>query len=335
MSSYADAGVDVGAADRFASSIASRVTATWGENVVGTFGGFATGLTIPTGYEEPVLMMTTDGVGTKAEIARQVGRFEGIGFDLVAMCVDDLAASGARPIGFTDYLAVGALDPVRDRRLVESVAAACEVAGCALLGGETDIHPGVMEPTQFDLAGAALGVVEHSKMLDPDHIALGDVLVGLASPNLRSNGFSLVRAVFAETDYDRPAFGGTLGDALLEPAVIYAPAVLAATDLLEVRGLVHITGGGLPGNLPRVLPAGLTASVDTGAWQPPPIFTLIQEQGRIERLEMYATFNMGVGFVAIVPAGSEQETVALAQQHGHEAMVIGEVIEGDRLDLAG
>ena len=226
MSSYAEAGVDVAAADRFTESIADRVTATWGENVVGTFGGFAAGLTLPGAFAEPVLMMTTDGVGTKTEIARSLGRFAGLGRDLVAMCVDDLAAQGAQPIGFTDYLAVGALDPVRDRTLVGSVAEACELAGCALLGGETAVHAGVMEATQFDLAGAALGVVERSAMLRPELIEPGDALVGLASPNLRSNGFSLVRSIFSEPDYGRPALGTTLGEALLEPSVIYSPAVL-------------------------------------------------------------------------------------------------------------
>ena len=334
MSSYAEAGVDVAAADHFADSIADRVTATWGDNVIGTFGGFATGLTIPDGYHEPVLMMTTDGVGTKAEIARQLGSFDGIGHDLVAMCVDDLAAQGARPIGFTDYLAVGALDPVRDRSLVESVAAACEVAGCALLGGETAVHPGVMEPTQFDLAGAALGVVERSNMLAADDIEPGDLLVGLASPNLRSNGFSLVRSIFTRSDYDRPLFGSTLGKIILEPSVIYAPTVLAAARALPVRGLVHVTGGGLPGNLPRVLPVGLTVAIDTGAWNPPPIFTLIEEQGRVDRAEMFTTFNMGIGFVMMVPAGTEGESLALAHEHGHTATVMGQVVEGDRLDLA-
>ena len=333
MSSYRQAGVDVAAADGFAESIAARVTATWGDNVIGTFGGFATGLTIPAGYRRPVLMMTTDGVGTKAEIARQLGRFDGIGHDLVAMCVDDLAAQGARPIGFTDYLAVGALDPVRDRSLVESVAAACELAGCALLGGETAIHPGVMEPTQFDLAGAALGVVERDAMLEAGHIQPGDLLIGLASPNLRSNGFSLVRSIFSASDYHRPIFGTTLGEVSLEPAVIYAPSVLTAVEALPVHGLVHITGGGLPGNVPRVLPDGLTVTIDSRSWEPPPIFGLIEEQGRVDRAEMFATFNMGIGFVMIVPPGTEAESIALVGDGGHAATVIGRVVPGDHLEL--
>ena len=329
MSTYSEAGVDVAAADRFTKSIAERVTATWGDNVVGTFGGFAAGLTIPAGYDEPVLMMTTDGVGTKAEIARTLGRFDGMGHDLVAMCVDDLAASGAAPLGFTDYLAVGALDSVRDRALVASVADACRLAGCALLGGETAVHPGVMEPTQFDLAGAALGVVEKNAMVDPGRVRPGHAIVGLVSPNLRSNGFSLVRSLFAESDYQRPALGSSLGEVLLQPSVVYAPAVLAATRLVPVAGMVHVTGGGLPGNLPRALPDGLTAHIDPTRWEPAPIFELIRDQGRIEPDEMFRTFNMGIGFALITGAEAVGDLIDALGTHGHQAHHIGDIAEGD------
>ena len=333
MSSYSEAGVDVAAADRFTESIAAKVTATWGDNVVGAFGGFAAGLTIPAGYQEPVLMMTTDGVGTKAEIARTLGRFGGIGWDLVAMCVDDLAASAATPLGFTDYLAVGALDPVRDQALVASVANACTAAGCALLGGETAVHPGVMEPTQFDLAGAALGVVERTAMVDPSRISAGDEIVGIVSPNLRSNGFSLVRSLFSESDYQRPALGSSLGEVLLEPSVVYAPAVLDVASRLPILGLVHVTGGGLPGNLPRALPDGLTAHIDPSRWAPAPIFGLIQDQGRLAQEDMFQTFNMGIGFALITGPATAEATINLLARHGHEASVIGAVIEGDEVTL--
>lgn len=329
MSTYSEAGVDVAAAERFTDSIAARVTATWGENVVGTFGGFAAGLTIPPGYDEPVLMMTTDGVGTKAEIARALGRFDGVGYDLVAMCVDDLAAAGAAPLGFTDYLAVGALDPVRDQALVASVAAACQSAGCALLGGETAVHPGVMEPTQFDLAGAALGVVERRAMVDPARVAAGDAVVGVVSPNLRSNGFSLVRSLFSESDYQRPALGSSLGEILLEPSVVYAPAVLAAAALVPVSGMVHVTGGGLPANLPRALPDGLTAHIDPARWEPAPIFDLIRDHGRIDTAEMFGTFNMGIGFALITGAGAVRDLIEALDTHGHEAHHIGEIAAGE------
>ena len=329
MSTYSEAGVDVAAAERFTESIAERVTATWGENVVGTFGGFAAGLTIPAGYDEPVLMMTTDGVGTKAEIARALGRFDGIGHDLVAMCVDDLAASGAAPLGFTDYLAVGALDAIRDQALVASVADACRLAGCALLGGETAVHPGVMEPTQFDLAGAALGVVERNAMVDPGQVKAGHAVVGVVSPNLRSNGFSLVRSLFNESDYQRPALGSSLGEILLEPSVVYAPAVLAATRRVPVSGMVHVTGGGLPGNLPRALPAGLTARIDPTRWEPAPIFNLISDQGRIDPAEMFATFNMGIGFALIAEAEAVADLIGALDEHGHAAHHIGDIVTGE------
>lgn len=333
MSSYSEAGVDVAAADRFTESIAAKVTATWDENVVGRFGGFAAGLTIPPGYRDPVLMMTTDGVGTKAEIARSLGCFTGIGWDLVAMCVDDLAASAARPLGFTDYLAVGALDPVRDHALVASVADACTAAGCALLGGETAVHPGVMEPTQFDLAGAALGVVERSAMVDPDRVSAGDKIVGIVSPNLRSNGFSLVRSLFSNSDYQRPALGSSLGEVLLEPSVVYAPAVLDVAQRLPIFGFVHVTGGGLPGNLPRALPDGLTARVDPSRWAPAPIFRLIQDQGRLAEQDMFHTFNMGIGFALITGPATAEATINLLARHNHEAFVIGTVMAGDEVTI--
>ncbi len=334
MNSYTESGVDVAAAGDFTDSIADRVTATWGKNVVGRFGGFASGLTLPAGYEEPVVMMTTDGVGTKAEIARLLGRFDGIGQDLVAMCVDDLAAEGAAPLGFTDYLAVGALDPGRDEALVASVAAACEAAGCALLGGETAVHPGVMEPSQFDLAGTALGVVERSDMPDSTRVLPGDVVIGLASPNLRSNGFSLVRSLFVESDYERPTLESTLGEVLLEPSVIYAPAVLAVLAAVPVSGMAHVTGGGLPANLPRALPEGLTAHIDVRSWEPPPIFGLIQDQGKIEIGEMFHTFNMGIGFALTVRPESASEVIDELAAHGHSALVIGEVVQGSEVRIA-
>lgn len=333
MTSYSDAGVDVGAADRFARSLADAVTATWTENVVGTFGGFAAGVTIPNGYDEPVLMMTTDGVGTKIELARRLERYDGLGHDLVAMCVDDLAAQGAQPLGFTDYLAVGALDESRDGALVASVAAACRIAGCALLGGETAVHPGVMDPAQLDLAGAALGVVERNDIPDPTRITDGDAIVGITSPNVRSNGFSLVRALFSRAEYDEPLFDTTLGEVLLEASVIYAPAVLAARTELPVDGLAHITGGGLMGNIPRALPEGLTAELDAAAWLPPPVFEVIRRRGGIEPTEMFATFNMGIGFVLIVTPDLVTDTVSLLAEQGHEALPIGRVVAGNTVTI--
>ncbi len=308
---YRDAGVDLVGADRHVAAIASTVTSTWTDNVVGGFGGFAAGVTIPPGYSNPVLMMSTDGVGTKLELARRSGLWDGVGHDLVAMCVDDLAAVGAQPLGFVDYMAVGSLQPERDRAIITSIARACTEAGCALLGGETAEHPGVMDIDAVDLAGAVMGVVEHDSRLSPDGVVVGDLVVGLRSPNLRSNGFSLVRTVMGDTpDYDT----------LLAPSVIYSPAVQEVAGL--VKSAAHITGGGLPGNLPRAVPASLGVVVDSSAWEPPEIFSTLGARG-IDEAEMFATFNMGIGFCLIVdPSAANEVQNTLAR---HEATVIGRV----------
>jgi phosphoribosylformylglycinamidine cyclo-ligase len=323
VTSYGEAGVDLGGAERHVRSIASPVTSTWTEDVVGDFGGFAAGVTIPPGYSEPVLMMSTDGVGTKLELARGAGRWEGVGFDLVAMCVDDLAAVGARPIGFVDYLAVGALDPERDRAIVESVAAACRQAGCPLLGGETAEHPGVMVPDAVDLAGSVMGVVERGSELGPHRVAGGDVVIGLISPNLRSNGFSLVRAVFGEE------VDGHI-ETLLAASVIYAPAVLAALEAGGVHAAAHITGGGLAGNLVRALPSGLGARIDPSTWDRPPVFDLVAERG-VPEADMWSTFNMGIGFCLVVDP--EHVDDVLKSLFKHDPRIIGEVGPGERVTL--
>ncbi|MDH3306624.1 MAG: phosphoribosylformylglycinamidine cyclo-ligase [Acidimicrobiia bacterium] len=338
MATYKQAGVDIEAADRLVGSIAADVTRTWGNDVVGGFGGFAAGIRIPAGFEHPILMMSTDGVGTKLEIARRHDALDGIGFDLVAMCVDDLAAVGASPLGFTDYIAVGAIDPVREQRIVRSVAAACAAAGCALLGGETAEHPGVMGVDHLDVAGAALGIVEEGHEVTGDGIRPGDAVIGMFSPNLRSNGFSLVRQVF---DLDRlhdqfPGDTRSVGDVLTEPSVIYSPAVLAAVATGGVHGLAHITGGGLPGNVGRPLPTGLQAVIDTASWMPPGVFEVVARRGEISRPEMFATFNMGIGFVAVAQRGATDDIIATFAAHGHDAAVIGSIRPGDQpVELAG
>lgn len=307
MGSYKEAGVDLEAAERHVSAISKAVTDTWTKHVVGMFGGFAAGVEIPAGYRHPVLMMSTDGVGTKLEIARQVGMWEGVGYDLVAMCVDDLAAVGARPLGFVDYMAVGALTPERDKTIVESISRACIAAGCALLGGETAEHPGVMNHEAVDLAGAAMGVVEKAEQLGPHLVEAGDLIIGLKSPNLRSNGFSLVRSTFGEETHEH-------AEILLEPSVIYAPSVLAAVGGRGVHAAAHITGGGLEGNLKRVLPAGLGANIDTSAWSRPPVFSLVADRG-ISEDEMYKTFNMGIGFCLVVDPDAEEEVFENVRPH--------------------
>lgn len=330
MTSYRDAGVDLEGADHHVAAIAGSVTATWGERVVGGFGGFAAGVEIPDGYRRPVLMMSTDGVGTKLELARQTGRWTGVGQDLVAMCVDDLAVVGARPLGFVDYMAVGSLRPERDTAVVASVAAACALVGIPLLGGETAEHPGVMEPDAIDLAGAAMGVVERGHELSGSSIRPGDVIVGLRSPNPRSNGFSLVRRVFGTADLDEtfPGERATIGEVLLRPSVLYAPAVLDAIATGAVHGAAHITGGGIPGNLVRPLPEGVEAIIDRSGWEIPAVFRVIQERGGITDEAMTETFNLGIGFCLIVdPAGVEQVAEAVRD---HSPRVIGKVVEGRR-----
>lgn len=333
MSTYAASGVDVDAAEAFTHDIAAGVTSTWGENVVGRFGQFAAGVVVPPGYVEPVLMMTTDGVGTKLDLAKRLGRYETVGDDLVAMCVDDLAAQGAVPLGFTDYLAVGRLDPPRDATIVRSIASACRKAGCALLGGETAVHPGVMDADQVDLAGAALGVCERSRLIEPGSIRPGDCIIGLRSPNVRANGFSLIRAVFEEKDYRRAFGGSTLGDVLLEPSVIYSPLLAVATKSIAPKAMAHITGGGLPGNISRILPEGVGARIDTSSWTPPPIFELIQATGRVESEEMFRTFNMGIGFAVVVTPQSASDLLGNLSQAGGEAVAIGEAVAGSGVEL--
>lgn len=324
MTSYQSAGVDIEGATRHVRAIASSVTSTWGPDVVGTFGGFAAGIRIPPGYTSPILMMTTDGVGTKLELARRSGRWDGVGHDLVAMCVDDLAATGARPIGFVDYMAVGSLNPIRDETIVASIAEACLKVGAPLLGGETAEHPGVMEPDAVDLAATALGVVEEEGILGAHLVEEGDKVVGLLSPNLRSNGFSLIRKLF-EHDLDNYI------ELFLEPSVLYSPMVLEAVVGGGVHAAAHITGGGIVENLPRVIPDGLGALIDTGSWETPPVFNLVSSRGVADE-EMYRTFNMGIGFCLIVDNSAVDRIIA--RLGDSEARVIGSITASGGLTLA-
>lgn len=324
MTSYRDAGVDLEGAEQHTDAISGPVRSTWTEEVIGGFGGFAAGVRIPPGYTDPVLMMSTDGVGTKLDIARRTGIWTGVGFDLVAMCVDDLAAAGAAPIGFVDYMAVGSLDGPRDRAIVQSVAAACLQAGCPLLGGETAEHPGVMDHDAVDLAGAVVGVVEADAVLGPDRVRPSDVVIGLRSPNLRSNGFSLVRKVFGEEVVTHAA-------TLLDASVIYSPAVLAAAHTGGVHAAAHITGGGLAANLRRSLPDGLGATIDTARWDRPAVFELVAERG-VSEDEMRTAFNLGIGFCLVVDTGSVDEVMRVTSRH--EPTLIGEVTVGPEVLVA-
>ncbi|HSG79193.1 MAG TPA: phosphoribosylformylglycinamidine cyclo-ligase [Acidimicrobiia bacterium] len=330
MSTYRDAGVDLDAADRLVGRIAGDVTATWDDSVVGGFGGFAGGIRMPAGLERPVLMMSTDGVGTKAEVARRAGRVDGLGFDLVAMCADDLAAAGARPIALTDYLTVGTMDERLTGSIIGSVARACRSAGIALLGGETAVHAGILEPDEFDLAGTALGVVDEGRVVDGSAIAPGHAIVAVASPNLRSNGFSLVRTAVLSTiglDDVLAEDGRTVAEAVLDPSVIYAPAIGRLLETVAVTGLVHVTGGGIAGNLGRILPEGCRGVVDTATWAPPPVFGAVARIGGIARDEMFRTFNMGAGFLVITPEPAD--AIASLRASGHDAWAAGGIESGE------
>jgi phosphoribosylformylglycinamidine cyclo-ligase len=322
LTTYRQAGVHQAGADRHVERIGPLVTSTWQGKVVGGFGGFAAGVELPAGYRRPVLMMTTDGVGTKLELARRTRNWEGVGYDLVAMCVDDLVATGARPLALVDYLAVGKLNPERDTAIVASIAAACRAAGCALLGGETAEHPGVMAPDQVDLAATALGVVEFGEEITGDAVRPGDAILGLTSPNLRSNGYSLIRAVLSDDDMM------VFGEELLAPSLIYAPEVLDAIAAGGVHGLAHITGGGLPGNLIRALPDACRAIVDVSLLRPPEILSVIRKVGDISEEELWSVFNMGIGFCLIAdPSAVPGLRQALSP---HEVTAIGEIVTGER-----
>ena len=332
---YAAAGVDIEAGERAVERIKSIVRSTYRPEVIGDIGGFGGLFAFPQGrFKNPVLVASTDGVGTKAQVASLVGRFDTIGIDLVAMCVDDLVCQGAEPLFFLDYIAVGKLDPDHIEQLVEGVAEGCRQAGCALIGGEMAEHPGAMVPGEFDLVGFAVGVVERDLMLGPDRVATGDVLIGLPSPGLRSNGYSLARRVLLERagrSLSSPAFDGarhSLAEELLEPSVVYAPAVRALLDTVDVHALAHVTGGGLPGNLPRSLPKGCDAVVDRSTWEAPRIFGEIQRLAEISDEEMGQVFNMGIGMVAVVPAEDQYRALDVLRAEGHRAMVMGRVERG-------
>jgi phosphoribosylformylglycinamidine cyclo-ligase len=333
--SYEDAGVSISAGEEAVERIKAKVRSTFRPEVIGDIGGFGGLFAFASHrYTHPVLVSSTDGVGTKALIAQAVGRFDTIGVDLVAMCVDDLVCQGAEPLFFLDYIAVGKLDPDHIEQLVEGVAHGCRQAGCALIGGEMAEHPGAMEPGEFDLVGFAVGVAERDRLITGEHVRPGDVLIGLPSPGLRSNGYSLARKVLlddAGLALDDPAWAGaphSLGDELLVPSVVYAPAIAALLRHIDVRAVAHITGGGLPGNLVRVLPEGADAAVDTRTWEAPRIFGEIQRHGSVTDAEMRKVFNLGIGMVVVVPADEAHRTLDILRTEGHRAAEIGQVVAG-------
>ncbi len=332
---YESSGVDIDAGEQAVARIKDAVRSTFRPEVIGDIGGFGGLFAFPQHrFTHPVLVSSTDGVGTKAMVAQQAGRLETIGIDLVAMCVDDIACAGAEPLFFLDYISVGRLDPDEIEQLVAGVAKGCRQAGCALIGGEMAEHPGAMEDGEFDLVGFAVGVAERDRLLDGSRVALGDALIGIPSPNLRSNGYSLARRVLLERagrSLEDPAYDGahhSLADELLAPSVIYSPAVAALLRVVDVRAVAHITGGGIPGNLNRVLPEGADAIVDASTWEPPRIFGEIQRLGEVEDAEMAKVFNMGIGMVAVVPEDEVHHSLDVLRTAGHRAVRIGSIERG-------
>ncbi len=319
--SYAAAGVDIEAGDRAVALFAPLARKATRPEVQGGLGGFAGLFALKGGYTEPVLASSTDGVGTKLAVAQALDKHDTVGLDLVAMVVDDLVVCGAEPLFLQDYIAVGKVVPERVAQIVSGIAEGCIQAGCALLGGETAEHPGLMEDDHYDISATGVGVVEADQVLGPERVRPGDVVIAMGSTGLHSNGYSLARKVLL--DIDRMSltghveeFGRTLGEELLEPTKIYAKDCLALVAETEVRTFAHVTGGGLAGNLSRVIPAGLVAELDRGTWNPDPIFKLIAQRGRIERAEMEKTFNMGVGMVAVVaPEDADRAQAVLTARH--------------------
>jgi phosphoribosylformylglycinamidine cyclo-ligase len=335
---YAGAGVDIEAGEKAVALIKEAVRSTYRSEVVGDIGGFGGLFALRAAdYRQPVLVASTDGVGTKAMVATALGRYDSVGIDMVAMTVDDIACQGAEPLFVLDYLAVGKLEPDMAAALVEGVAEGCRQAGAALLGGEMAEHPGTMAPGEFDLSGTAVGVVERSAVLGPDRVRPGNALIGLASPGLRCNGLSLARRVYLEgagRGWDDPAWEGagvTVGEELLRASVIYSPALRALAGAIGpgLHAAAHITGGGIVGNVPRMLGADCDARIEWGTWVVPPVFAELARLGPIDPAEMARVFNLGLGMVAAVAPGSEDEALAALRGAGIGATLIGEVVAGE------
>jgi phosphoribosylformylglycinamidine cyclo-ligase len=333
---YEGAGVSIGAGEEAVRRITDKLRSTYRPEVIGDIGGFGGLFALDKSqWKDPVLVASTDGVGTKALVAQATGRFDTIGIDLVAMCVDDLACQGAEPLFFLDYIAVGRLDPEHVEQLVHGVVVGCQEAGCALIGGEMAEHPGSMDPGEFDLVGFAVGIVERDRIISGDRVEHGDVLVGLPSPGLRSNGYSLARRVLLERAgraLDAPAFDGsptTLADELLLPSVIYSPAIQRLLKRVDVHAVAHVTGGGMVGNVNRALPADGDAVIWRRTWEPPRIFGEIQRLGDVSDEEMARVFNLGIGMVVAVPPADLYKALDTLREAGHHAVQIGEVVAGN------
>lgn len=336
---YRRAGVDLKAGYAAVSRIKRQAERTRRPGAMGSLGGFGGLFDLAAlGLKDPVLVSGTDGVGTKILVAKMADKHDTIGIDCVAMCVNDIVVQGAQPLFFLDYIACGKTDPERIEAIVQGIAEGCVQAGCALIGGETAEMPGLYGADEYDLAGFAVGACEESELLDGSAIQAGDVLVGLASSGLHSNGFSLVRRIlFAQaklhtSDYI-PDLGCTLGEELLRPTRIYVKPVLEALRRFPIKGMAHITGGGFIENIPRMLPAGLGAVIDEGSWEVPPIFSYLEELGQVPRQEMYNVFNMGIGLVLAVEERLAGDVLRLFRELGERAYAIGRVLDGEGVQI--
>lgn len=333
---YKDAGVDIDAGNTFVKKIKPHVESTTRPGVVGGIGGFGGlfELIDVSNYKRPVLVAGTDGVGTKLKLAFMADKHDTVGIDLVAMCVNDIVVQGAEPLFFLDYLATSKLDPERGVEIVKGIAEGCKQAGCALTGGETAELPGFYTGEDYDLAGFAVGIVEKEKIIDGSKVEAGNVLIGLASNGLHSNGYSLARKVILErlnlNIHDEiPSLGKTVAEELLTPTRIYVKPVLNVIKDFQVNGIAHITGGGLLENIPRVLPGNCKAIIEESSWEKPEIFRFIRKHGNIDKMEMYRTFNCGIGMVLIVPEQQAAEAVIRLMDLGEDAFPIGEVVQAE------
>lgn len=335
---YKDAGVDIDAGSALVERIKPFVKATGRPGVLSGIGGFGGLFELPAGYRRPVLVSGTDGVGTKLKLAIETGRHDGVGIDLVAMCANDIVVLGAEPLFFLDYYATGRLEVDTAAAVIKGIAEGCRQAGAALLGGETAELPGFYQGGEYDLAGFCVGVVEHDRIIDGSRVQAGDAILGIASSGLHSNGYSLARRVLERSGADRDSRleGEALFDRLLAPTRIYVKPLLALFAEIEVHALAHITGGGLPENLPRVLPEGLAAVIDRQSWQRPAVFDWLQAEGGIEDAELYRTFNCGLGMAVVLPEPAAARAIELLAAQGEHAWIAGRVEAGERrVVLAG
>ncbi|MEK9743576.1 MAG: phosphoribosylformylglycinamidine cyclo-ligase [Gammaproteobacteria bacterium] len=329
--SYRDAGVDISAGDELVDRIKPLVKRTWRPECLGGIGGFGGLFEVPVDrYQRPILVSGTDGVGTKLKLAFALGKHDSIGIDLVAMCVNDVLVVGAEPLYFLDYFATGRLSPTQAESVIAGIASGCELAGAALIGGETAEMPGMYAADEYDLAGFCVGVVEKDEIIDGSAIQASDCVLGLASSGLHSNGYSLARAIIERSDasLDLPFEESTLGQTLLTPTRIYVKSILKLLESVPVHGMAHITGGGLPGNVPRVLPAGVECHIASSAWSHPAIFAWLQSQGNVAPSEMLRTFNCGIGMVLIVARENASNAKQILESSGETVYELGEIKHG-------